>query len=679
MKKKILVKAPALSRSGYGEQARFALRALRTREDVFDIYAINIPWGKTGMMMENSEERRWLDSLMLKTQVYTQNGGTFDMSLQVTIPNEFEPIAPYNVGYTAGIETTKVAPQWIEKCNTTVQRLVTISAHSRDVFQNTKYAVTAQETGEEVPNWGLRPDLPVEVVNYPTRVREADPLNIAFTTTNNFLVVSQWGPRKNMENTIKWFAETFKDDETAGLVVKTSIACDSIRDRYHTGWTIERILQAIPDRKCKIYMVHGEISMENLTWLYQHPSMRALINIAHGEGYGLPMFEAAYNGLPLITMAWSGQMDYICRPNKKGKNFPRIIKVDYNVKPIQKAAVWDGVLQKDSMWAYAKENSYKRALKEAITKQQHYKQEALALQKHILENFTPENMYAQFVESLGVPLEGTKDSIGKAREDLLQIENPKDRAAAATTAVAQFGLQSEKLALLKDLFKGEKCYVLSCGPTLTEHDEDAVKGLLENNLTIAIKQAYDLFASFTDFHVYNCANYKKYDYTARRPVVLEASTTPFKLGECDLKFFIQERNFDNSVAAKKNFDEWTLDKQGMLRPYGPGIMYEAVFYLLQHLGVSEVITIGWDNKLLPEGAAHQHFYDKEGSTYKKEEFIHSNEVAANETAAKTLPHEEGITLSVVGDWHDWLRQNECELKIISRLNPADDKIERVEL
>ena len=110
MRKTILVKGPALSRSGYGEQARFALRALRTREDVLDIYIVNIPWGQTGLIVEESEERAWIDQTINKTQVYVQNQGTFDLSLQITIPNEFEKIAPYNVGYTAGIETTRLLP-----------------------------------------------------------------------------------------------------------------------------------------------------------------------------------------------------------------------------------------------------------------------------------------------------------------------------------------------------------------------------------------------------------------------------------------------------------------------------------------------------------------------------------------------------------------------------------------
>ncbi len=400
MQKKILIKAPILSRSGYGEQARFALRSLRTRPDLFDIYIINIPWGRTGQIIDNNEETNFIKNTMSKTGEHINQKQPFDISLQVTVPNEFEKIAPVNIGYTAGIETTKVAPQWIEKSNTMVDKLIVVSNHAKKVFETTKYTIQDQ-AGNSYPNWGLT--VPVDVVNYPVHERESSPVDIEFTTENNFLVVSQWGPRKNLDNTIKWFVETFEDDANAGLVLKTNTANDSIVDKFHTSARLEMLLKNHPDRKCKIYLVHGDLTPTELTWLYRHPTMKGLINIGHGEGYGLPLFEAAYNGLPLLTVTWSGHMDFICKPNKKGKNFPRVVGVDYDLKPVQPAAVWDGVIQADSMWAFAREASYKRGLKEMIEKEAHNKQVATALQKHVLENFTAEKLYEQFVSSIYNP------------------------------------------------------------------------------------------------------------------------------------------------------------------------------------------------------------------------------------------------------------------------------------
>ena len=107
MRKKILVKGPVLTRSGYGEQSRFALRSLRSREDLFDIYVQPISWGNTSWINDNTPERQWIDQAIEKTIAFVHQGGTFDMSLQISIPNEFERIAPVNIGYTAGIETSR--------------------------------------------------------------------------------------------------------------------------------------------------------------------------------------------------------------------------------------------------------------------------------------------------------------------------------------------------------------------------------------------------------------------------------------------------------------------------------------------------------------------------------------------------------------------------------------------
>ena len=183
MRKTILVKGPMLSRSGYGEQARFALRALRTREDVFDIHLLNIPWGKTGHIIGNKEEADWIYERLARTAMYAQQGGRFDMSLQITIPNEFESIAPINIAYTAGIETTKVPPEWVEKTNTHITRMITVGEHGKKVFENTSYTATNRETGEQINDF--RVNIPMTAVNYAVIETEPEPLDIDFVTENN--------------------------------------------------------------------------------------------------------------------------------------------------------------------------------------------------------------------------------------------------------------------------------------------------------------------------------------------------------------------------------------------------------------------------------------------------------------------------------------------------------------
>jgi glycosyltransferase involved in cell wall biosynthesis len=402
MKKSIVVKGPALSRSGYGEQTRFALRALKAYEEYFDIYLVNTTWGRTGQTAATTPEVEWIHSVLQKTAQAAQNGTLTEpqLSLQVTIPPEFEKIASVNIGYTAGIETTKVSPGWIIKTNENMDKVITTSQHAKNVFEQTRVTVTDQN-GTEHPNYGLQ--RPVETVNYAIKEHVPDPagLDIAFETNKNFLCVAQWGPRKNLENTISWFIDEFKDDADVGLVLKTNTMSDSLKDREQTVRRLEGLLKSLPDdRKCKIYLVHGEVSPNQLAWLYEHPTMKAMINIAHGEGYGLPLFEAATHGLPLVTVTWSGQLDFICKQNKKGKRVPRVCRVDYELNKVQDFAVWPGVIEADSMWCYAKEGSYKRAIRSILDKEVHYRQEAEALQSHIRETFTEEKIYKQFAETV---------------------------------------------------------------------------------------------------------------------------------------------------------------------------------------------------------------------------------------------------------------------------------------
>ena len=174
MKKKILVRGPALSRSGYGEHVRMVLRSLKTREDILDIYLMNTGWGRTGWNWEDDEERRWLDSLLFKTIEYTSKQNTgFDISIQVTIPNEFEKLAPINIGVTAGIETTKVSPHWIEKSQI-VDKIIVVSNHSKQIYENTVYEATNTETGHIVKDFRCK--TPISLVHYP--VRDHEPIEI---------------------------------------------------------------------------------------------------------------------------------------------------------------------------------------------------------------------------------------------------------------------------------------------------------------------------------------------------------------------------------------------------------------------------------------------------------------------------------------------------------------------
>ena len=392
MKKKIYVKAPALSQSGYGEQSRFALRALRSREDLFEIYIAPIPWGQTGWIWKDTEFRRWIDERIIDTAVQSQeNNLNPDISLQITIPNEFENICPINIGYTAGIETNKVAPQWLEKGNE-MDKILVVSNHSKTTYTDTKFKAKNNETGALVD---YQLETPVEVVWETTPREEPEEIPGFDPEYNfNFLMVSQFGPRKNFTNAIKWWVEEFIDKKV-GLIVKTNLRGNCKIDLQSTEEFLQNLLKPYEDRKCKVYLLHGDLTSGQMTSLYNNEKVKAIVNISHGEGFGLPLFEAAREGLPIISIAWSGQLDFL---HHDGKDYFQ--KVKYSIRPVQQEAVWDGIIEKDSMWAFAEQGSYKMVLRKTHKKWKQAKKTAETLKSIVSKKFTEESLFNLFCEQV---------------------------------------------------------------------------------------------------------------------------------------------------------------------------------------------------------------------------------------------------------------------------------------
>jgi len=397
MRKKVLVKGPALSMSGYGEQTRFALRSLREHEDKFDIFLVNIPWGKTGWTVEESEETQWIGQLMAKTHGYIQQKGPFDISIQVTIPNEFEKIAPVNIGYTAGIETTKVSPQWIDKARL-MDKIIVVSEHSKQVFDLTEYKLKNEQNGQIID---FKNTTPVEVVHFPVKKTENKELNLDLKTDFNFLSVAQWGPRKNVELTLISFLKEFKNDSDVGLVLKLNVAKNCVADRMACEKRIEAVKKSVPDVKCKVYLLHGNMSEAELNSLYTDPKIKAIVSTTHGEGFGLPLFEAVCNGLPVIAPKWSGHVDFLLAPVKEdGKVRMRnhFTTVDFDLANVSKEAVWDGVIQADSQWCFVKEHSVMDAMRKVQKNHPAALANARKLKEHVLVEFAESKQKQKFVD-----------------------------------------------------------------------------------------------------------------------------------------------------------------------------------------------------------------------------------------------------------------------------------------
>jgi hypothetical protein len=231
-----------------------------------------------------------------------------------------------------------------------------------------------------------------------------------------------------------------------------------------------------------------------------------------------------------------------------------------------------------------------------------------------------------------------------------------------------------RVHLMKDKYKGKKCYVISCGPSLMNVDFEKLKEKLKDEMVVCVKQSFDQFKEICDIHIYNCANYKNYDYNGSDALIVESTSFGKILNrKCHFKFHILERRFEESVSTTNEIDKWKMSSV-YERPYGPGIMYETVFYTLEQLGVSEIITIGWDNSLKGLSRERVHFYDIMGGD--RMQYVQDNDQRTS-VPWESLTSEERLTIEAMGNWHEWLKSKGIELKIMSHTNPAPDYIERI--
>ena len=398
-KVKILVEGPALTRSGYGVHTRLVLESLKQREDLFDIYVNPLNWGSTGWLLDSDPFLSWVHDKVTSFQNITEEQKKFDIHIHVGIPNEFSRKAPYAVCVTAGIEATKVTMSWIKK-SYDMDKIIVPSNFAKWVFENTFYP--GQDQDEKPIRIGC--GAPVEVVSYPVREYTDNKIDLDLEYDFNFLCVAQWGIRKNLENTIKWFLKEFSKEEV-GLVVKTNFSKNSTPDKEMCLVKIKELISSFSDRKCKVYLLHGEMTDSEIDAIYKHPKIKSIISATHGEGFGLPLFEAAHNALPVVAPGWSGHMDFLYAPvrdkrTSKIKNKPLFAKVDYTLKTIQQEAVWNDILAQDAMWCFPSERDFKSKIRKVYSQYSMYKSFANKLSKHLKSELSVSKVLEKMLNTL---------------------------------------------------------------------------------------------------------------------------------------------------------------------------------------------------------------------------------------------------------------------------------------
>lgn len=310
----LLFRGPVETISGYGSHSRDLLWALREM-DTFNIKIDSCAWGMTPLtaLERGNEFHDWvkentIDKLIAKPDVY----------VQVTVPNEFRPVGRYNIGITAGIETTVASKEWVDGCNR-MDLVIVTSNFSKEVLIQSIYNETDNVTGALVNQYKITTPIEVLFEGVDTNVYNNQPSEFDLDIKEDFafLFVGHWlrgdlgQDRKDVGMLIKTFNETFKGHENPpALILKTSASTFSVMQREFIK---NRILTVIGETENPppIYLLFGELTNNEMNELYNHPKVKTMITLTKGEGFGRPLLEFSMTGKPIIASNWSGHKDFL--------------------------------------------------------------------------------------------------------------------------------------------------------------------------------------------------------------------------------------------------------------------------------------------------------------------------------------------------------------------------------
>jgi hypothetical protein len=390
---------PIATRSGYGEHARDLLTSL-FEMDKFNIKVISINWGNTPMNAldkDNPEHKKIIDAIIPGVQQQPE------VWIQCTIPNEFQPVGKYNIGVTAGVETDLCSGEWIEGCNR-MNLVIVPSKHAKEVFVNTKYEKRDKASNQSLGN--IEVTVPIEVLHEGVRT---DIYNKTLPQSENlksvldgikedfaFLFVGHWlkgdfgQDRKDLSGLIYTFLETFGDTENQpALLLKASSGTFSVTDRSKTLEKIELIKQMSKKKNLpNIYLLHGDLTDDEMNTLYNHEKVKALVSFTKGEGYGRPIAEFITSGKPVVVSGWSGHVDFV---NPAFHTY-----LDGELKQIHKSAVWEGILNEGSSWFTVNYQSAAETLQKMYKKYNSFLSESKKSVKEIETKWSYNSMVEKF-------------------------------------------------------------------------------------------------------------------------------------------------------------------------------------------------------------------------------------------------------------------------------------------
>jgi hypothetical protein len=419
MKPTLVFQGPIFTRSGYGDHCRDLMKSLR-KMDKYDIKIIPLRWGNTpqNQVDGSSEFGRWMLERVIGSIEQKP-----DIFMQVSVANEFEPKGHYNIGVTAGVETTIAPKDFIDGSNK-MDLIIVPSNFTKQNLGGTVYQQKDQATGQIVGE--IKVGKPIEVLleGVDTEIFSKGSGNDVLANVKedfNFLIVGHWlkgslgQDRKDIGMTIKTFATVFQylpKEKRPGLIIKTSHAGFSVIDREATREKIDGVLKSFGDKCPSVYLIHGDMEESDMSNLYHHPKVKAMISFAKGEGYGRPMAEFTLTGKPILASGWSGQMDFLPVEHS--------VLLEGSLTQVDESAA-DQFCMKEAQWFTVNYSNAANKIYDVFNKYDSYLEQSKGLRENTLKHFTLDNMHDKFTQLM--------DTYVKKQPQFVPFNMPKVNAS----------------------------------------------------------------------------------------------------------------------------------------------------------------------------------------------------------------------------------------------------------
>ena len=374
--RKCIISSPVATQSGYGHHAREVIdNIIEQKGSEWDIKLLSMPWGNTPFTYPLSVDwQKRLMPLPLKEQP--------DIWVQITVPNEFQPVGKYNIGVTAGTEGDICPKEWIEKINQ-MQIIIVPSNFTKQTFVNAaeKHKLEITTNIQVIPEYFN--DAVYSKSNNKIKLSKLNEIyeSFCYLSVGHWLQGQMGEDRKNISGMLHAFFETFKNKpKSPGLILKTGGATYSITDRWDIENKINQIRDLFPKttKLPNVYLLHGDLTDNEMNALYNHPKVKAMVSFTKGEGFGRPLLEFSTTGKPIISPHYSGQADFL--------NSKYIVVLPGGLTEIHPSAR-NPFLIGEAKWFTVDYNFAKKALKEVYKHYNKFLENARKQMKFATENF----------------------------------------------------------------------------------------------------------------------------------------------------------------------------------------------------------------------------------------------------------------------------------------------------